>query len=51
MIHRSKRPLPVQPPHQAIRAQARRRERWRDLGAALGIATVAVLVRLLLPGP
>lgn len=39
------------PPHRAIRAQARRRERWRDLGAALGVVGVAVLVRLLLPLP
>jgi hypothetical protein len=42
-------PHPTAPPHGAIRDEQRRRERWRDLGAALGVLLLAALVVALLP--
>jgi hypothetical protein len=44
-----RRPAPPLSVHHAIRAEARRRERWRDLGAALAILAVVLLVPQLLP--
>jgi hypothetical protein len=44
-----RRAAPVPTSHHAIRAEARRRERWRDLAAALAVIAVVLVVSQLLP--